>query len=176
MSVSQLVCGPCATPLSLVPTHSKIVSAPSSVCRRVCKAADFFQYAVHGTVAEGTASVALQVYCTHWHGTFETAGASLGIAYSEADWFGKQACSRLTSLMLLPPLQRRCQPSFPPPSSPSPSALELEQAGSLWTAPRSSMWGGGPPTGALGAVTPRYSWRQWQSPTTPQPLQRCCTM
>lgn len=47
------MCGPCDAPVAPVPPHRKILSAPSSVCRHVCKAADFFQYAVHGTVAEG---------------------------------------------------------------------------------------------------------------------------
>jgi hypothetical protein len=53
VSVSQLAAGPCSSPLSRVHPHHKVLSAPSSVCRRLCKAADFFQYAVHGTVAEG---------------------------------------------------------------------------------------------------------------------------
>lgn len=53
MEVERLVCGPCASPVAPVPPHTKILSAPSAVCRHVCKAADFFQYATHGTVAEG---------------------------------------------------------------------------------------------------------------------------
>lgn len=53
VEVDRLVCGPCEAPLLPVPRRRKILSSPSSVCRRVCKAADFFQYAVHGTVAEG---------------------------------------------------------------------------------------------------------------------------
>ena len=51
--MDRLVCGPCQAPLLPVPRRRKMLSSPSSVCRRVCKAADFFQYAVHGTVAEG---------------------------------------------------------------------------------------------------------------------------
>ena len=53
MSVDRLACGNCQAPLSAVAPANEVLSAPSSVCRRVCKAADFFQYAVHGTVAEG---------------------------------------------------------------------------------------------------------------------------
>lgn len=53
VEVERLVCGPCASPVAPVPPHTKILSAPSAVCRHVCKAADFFQYATHGTVAEG---------------------------------------------------------------------------------------------------------------------------
>lgn len=49
------MCGPCDLPVGGVPTATKILSAPSSVCRSVCRAADFFQYAVHGTIAEGGA-------------------------------------------------------------------------------------------------------------------------
>ena len=60
VEADRLVCGPCDSPVGAVPRHRKILSAPSSVCRSVCKAADFFQYAVHGTVAEGARRVGLR--------------------------------------------------------------------------------------------------------------------
>lgn len=83
--VDRLACGPCDSPVGPVPTHTKILSAPSSVCRSVCRAADFFQYAVHGTIAEGGAQPA--------------AGAQL--KGGACVWAGCRSCQALLYLLAL---------------------------------------------------------------------------
>ena len=48
LGVEDLVCGSCAR--ATAPVQTTILAAPSTVCHRVCKAAEFFRYSVVGTI------------------------------------------------------------------------------------------------------------------------------
>ncbi len=178
-TVDRLACGLCDSPVGAIPTHTKILSAPSSVCRSVCRAADFFQYAVHGTIAEGgkRSAVAqpaspLQAAAFNHRGSKGCCHRSTtGCRRGHAQLCCPCPCScppGLAHLVACPaspgPLlvQRRCHPTSAPPapSSPYQPLRAWAAAASLSTPLLRQRRSGCPPNGAPAAPTCRSGWQR----------------